>query len=84
MFPRIAAAIGLASSLLCLPLYLFFIAPVPFAQVLARGHEFKVQPVPGFHWRTWPVTGLLALAVTVYICVRRIAVTRWKVIPQQE
>jgi hypothetical protein len=30
------------------------------------------------------VTGLLALAVTVYICVRRIAVTRWKVIPQQE
>jgi hypothetical protein len=28
MFPRIAGAIGLASSLLCLPLYLYFIAPV--------------------------------------------------------
>lgn len=36
VFPRVAAAIGLASSVLCLPLYLFFIAPVPFAQIFAR------------------------------------------------
>ena len=36
VFPRVAAAFGLASSVLCLPLYLFFIAPVPFAQVFAR------------------------------------------------
>jgi len=83
VFPRVAAAIGLASSLLCLPLYLFDVAPVPFAQVFARGHEFKVQPAPGFHWDIWLVTGLLALALTVYMCVRRIAVTRWKGIPQQ-
>ena len=27
LYPRIAGAIGLASSLLCLPLYLYFIAP---------------------------------------------------------
>jgi hypothetical protein len=50
VFPRVAAAIGLAASVLCLPLYFFFIAPVPFAQVFACGHEFKVEPVPGFHW----------------------------------
>ena len=53
VFPRVAAATGLASSLLSLPLYLFFIAPVPFAQVFARGHEFKVQPASGFHWHMW-------------------------------
>jgi len=44
--PRIAALLGLASSLLCVPLCCFFIAPVPFAQVFARGHEFKVYPAP--------------------------------------
>jgi hypothetical protein len=76
VFPRIAAAIGLASSLLCLPLYFFFIAPIPFAQVFARGHEFKVQPAPGFHWHTLPLTGLLALAVMLYFCVRRLAFGR--------
>jgi hypothetical protein len=78
VFPRVAAAIGLASSLLCLPLYLFDIAPVPFAQVFARGHEFKGYVAPGFHWHTWPVAGLLALALTVYLCTRRIAATSRK------
>ena len=75
VFPRVAAAIGLASSVLCLPLYLFFIAPVPFAQVFARGHEFKDQPASGFHWHMWPVTGLLALALTINFCIRRVAAT---------
>jgi len=83
VFPRVAAAIGLASSLLCLPLYLFFIAPVPCAQVFARGHEFKVQPASGFHWLTWPVTGLLALAVTLCFCIRCLAATGRKQIPQR-
>ena len=82
-FPRVAAAIGLASSMLCLPLYLFFIAPVPFAQVFARGHEFKDQPTPGFHWHMWPVIGLLALAVTLYSCIRRAADTSRKQIPHR-
>ncbi len=57
VFPRVAAAIGLAASALCFPLYFFFIAPAPFAQVFARGHEFKVQPAPRFHWDIWPVVG---------------------------
>jgi len=73
VYPRVAAAIGLASSLLSLPLYLFFIAPVPFSQVFGFGHQFKVQPSPGFHWGKWTVTGLLTLAVTSFLCVRRIA-----------
>ena len=83
VFPRVAAAIGLASSVLCLPLYLFFIAPGPFAQVLARGYEFKDQPTPGFHWHMWPVSGLLALVVTLYFCIRRVAATSRKQIPHR-
>jgi len=73
LVPRVAAAAGLISSLLCLPLYCFFVAPAPFAQVFARGHEFKLQPAPGFHWNTWPVAALLAIAFALYLCVRRLA-----------
>ena len=72
LVPRVAAAIGLASSLLCLPLCCFFIAPVPFAEVFARGHEFKDPLAPGFHWNTWPVTTLVAVAFALYVCVRRL------------
>ena len=74
LVPRVAAAVGFASSLLCLPLSWFFIAPVPFAEVFARGHEFKDPPAPGFHWNTWPVTTLLAVAFALYLCVRRLVV----------
>jgi len=70
LFPRVAAAIGLVSSLLCVPLCCFLVAPIPFAQVFARGHEFKVQPAPGFHWHTWPGIALLVAAFNCYLCVR--------------
>jgi len=83
VFPRVAAVIGLASSVLCLPLYLFLIAPDPFAQIFARGHEFKVQSAPGFHWHMWPVTGTLVLAVTFYVCVHGLVPTNREQMPQQ-
>jgi hypothetical protein len=73
LFPRTAAVIGIASSLLCLPLYFFFIAPVPFAEIFARGHEFKVPLAPGFHWRTWPLTALLAVGIAIYFSISRLA-----------
>jgi len=44
---RVAAAIGFAASLFCLPLYLYFTAPVPFNQIFGFGHELKVQPRGG-------------------------------------
>lgn len=74
MYPRIAGAIGLASSLLCLPLYLYFIAPVPFNQLFGFGHQFKVQPGGGFHRNGWAITGVLTLAVTTYVCLHGFAV----------
>jgi hypothetical protein len=70
---RVAAAIGLVSSLFCLPLCCFFIAPVPFARIFAHGHGFKVQPAPGFHWHTWSVAALLAVVVAGYNCIRDFA-----------
>jgi hypothetical protein len=75
MYPRIARAIALASSLLCLPLYLYFIAPVPFNQIFGFGHQFKVQPGGGLHWNGWAITGVLTLAVTTYVCLHGFAVT---------
>jgi hypothetical protein len=73
LFPRVAAATGIVASLLCVPLCCFFIAPVPFAQAFARGHEFKVEAQPGFHWHTWPVVTLFAAALVCYLGVRRFA-----------
>lgn len=71
--PRVAGVIGLASSLLCLPLYLYFIAPVPFNQIFGLGYEFKVQPTRGIHWDGWALAGVLTLAVTAYFCLRGFA-----------
>lgn len=73
LFRRIASGIGLVSSLLSAPLCAFLIAPVPFAETFARGHEFKVQPTPGLHWQAWPVATLLAVAFACYLCIRCLA-----------
>jgi hypothetical protein len=81
IYPRIAGAIGLASSLLCLPLYLYFIAPVTLNQIFGFGRQFKVQPSGGFHWDRSPIAGVLTLAVTTYVCLRGFAVTSRTQIP---
>ena len=81
VLPRVAAAMGLASSLLCLPLYLYLTAPVPFNRIFGFGHEFKVQPSGGFHWDRWAITGVLTLAVTTYICLRGVAAARHEQTP---
>jgi hypothetical protein len=67
MYPRIAVAIGLASSLLCLPLYLHFMTPVPFNQVFGFGHQFKVRPSGGLHYNQWATGGVLTLAIAIYL-----------------
>lgn len=68
VYPRVAAAIALAASLLCLPLYLYFTVPGPFRWVF-RG-EYKVSLHSNFVWNKWAVTGMLTLAVTAYVCLR--------------
>ena len=83
VYPRIAGAIGIASSLLCLPLYLFFIAPVPFNQIFGFGHEFKVQPSGGLHWDRWAIAGVLTLVVATYVCFRGFGPTSRAQIPER-
>jgi hypothetical protein len=73
-YVRIAGSIGIASSVLCLPLYLYFMAPVPFNELFGFGHEFKVHPSAGVHWDVWAIAGVLTLAVTTYVCVRSVAI----------
>ena len=48
VFPRVAAAIGLASSLLCLPLYLFFIALSHSLKSSQAGMSSKSNPLRDF------------------------------------
>jgi len=68
-YPRLAAALGIAASLLALPIHFYFIATVPFSEVFAPGHEFRLQPSAGFHWEKWTVIGVLALAAAFFLCV---------------
>jgi len=81
LYPRVVGAIALVSSLLCLPLYLYFTAPVLFNRIFGFGHEFKVQPTGGFHWHRWVMAGVLTLAVTTYACLRSFAASNRKQIP---
>jgi hypothetical protein len=73
VFPRIAAATGLAASLLSSPLYLYFLAPAAFSRIFAPSHQNKIEPTPGLRWGRWTVTGLLMLLMTAYLCICRIA-----------
>lgn len=67
---RLSTAISLIASLLCLPLYTYFIVPAPFGRVFGFGHPSKV-PLPNVHWDVWSVIGTLLSVVTIYICVYR-------------
>src|SRR5262249_32446444 len=68
-YPRIAASVAIAAGLSSLPLYVFFLAPVPFAKVFAPGHQFSVPTAGGIHWSWWPGDGLLTVAIMLSICV---------------
>ena len=70
VFSRTAAIIGLVSSLLCFPLYLYLIAPAFFVRIFASTHEFSVPLNGNLHWQKWTGAGVVALTVTIYICIR--------------
>lgn len=74
--PRIAAAIGMLAALLCIPLYVFLLAPLPFARVFAPHGEFSVRPAPGLHWEPLPLAGLIASLVAISISIRALAAQR--------
>ena len=68
MYRRIAAAIGIAACLLCLPLYLYFTAPGPFRSVFRGTYSVPLQS--SFVWDYGMLGGMLTLAVAVFVSVR--------------
>jgi hypothetical protein len=66
LVPRVATAVTLTAALLCLPLYLYFVAPGPFRWVF-RG-EYSVPLTSNFTWTSWPILGIVAFAVTTWVC----------------
>lgn len=65
--PRIAAALAIVASLLCLPLYLYFTAPGPFRRVF--GGEYSVPLQANFVWDRSAVLGVLTVAVALCTCI---------------
>jgi hypothetical protein len=67
-YPRVAAAIMLAASVLCLPLYFYFTAPGPFRWIF-KG-EYSVPLQASFVWDTWAIAGMFTIAIAAYVCFR--------------
>jgi Na+(H+)/acetate symporter ActP len=74
VYRRIAAAIAIAASLLCLPLYLYFVAPGPFRWVF-RG-EYSIPLHANFVWNSQAVVAIVALVMAVFFGVRNLTIQR--------
>ena len=64
-FPRVAAAIALAATLLGLPLYLYIVMPGPYRQIF-KG-EYSVPLQRPFVWNNWAVVGILSLVIAAFL-----------------
>jgi glycerol-3-phosphate acyltransferase PlsY len=68
IYRRLAAICALVASLLCLPLYLYRMAP-GIAQRLIPG-SFRYLSRTNFVWNEWAFIGVLLLVMTAYVCFR--------------
>lgn len=74
IYRRIAALMGIAACLLCLPLYFYVLAPGPFRSVF-RGN-YSVPLESNFVWDKGMITGVLTLAIAVFVGVRGLLMRR--------
>jgi hypothetical protein len=65
---RAAAAMILAASLLCLPFYLYFVAPGPFRAVF-RG-EYTVPAPANFVWDRAMLAGIVTVLIAALLSLR--------------
>lgn len=70
LFRRIAALIALLGCFLCLPLYLFFLAPGIYRRIF--GGQWKVVS-PDFRLDWWPVCGLVLVTLAFWASFRVLA-----------
>lgn len=64
---KTSAAMALISATLCLPLFVYFVAPGPFRWVF-RG-EYSVPLSSNFVWDSWSIAGIFAVVVASYFSV---------------
>ena len=81
-YQRIAAGTALAASLLCLPFYLYFIAPGPF-RWLFKG-EYSVPIRANFVWDNWAIAGIASLTAAIFVCSRSFFAFNLKIEPMPE
>jgi Na+(H+)/acetate symporter ActP len=81
-YRRIASGTALMASLLCLPLYLYFIAPGPFRWVF-KG-EYTVPLQGSFVWDNWAIAGIASLIVAIFACLRSFSAFKPKIDPTPE
>jgi len=79
MYRRVGAVMGIAASLLCVPLYLYVIAPGPFRFIFPGNWKSPLEA--NLIWNTWAIAGLLSLAVAVFGSVRSFSGARHREMP---
>jgi hypothetical protein len=79
---RIAGVTALVASLLCMPFYLYFLAPGPFRRVF-KG-EYSVPLQTSFVWNTWAIAGILSLLLAIVVSLPCLAAADCQSIPAPE
>ena len=77
LYRRIAAVVTVAACVLCLPVYLEFIAPGPFRWVVRNvgfKGEWKTFLRADFAWDAWAVAGIVSVAIALYVCLAALLV----------
>jgi hypothetical protein len=77
MFQRLAAIGALVASLLCLPLYFYFLVPGFVQRMIPGDYSVHVQGI--FVWNGWAFLGMLTLAIVVYLSLHSVTANRVKV-----
>ena len=64
-FPRVAAAIVLAATLLCLPFYVYILMPGTYRHIFKS--EYAVPLQRSFVWNNWAVVGVLGIVIAAFL-----------------
>jgi hypothetical protein len=77
-FPRVAAAIALAATVLGLPVYLYIVMPGPYRQIF-KG-EYSVPLQRPFVWNNWAVVGVLSLVIAAFLSLQSLSKGRARLV----
>jgi len=72
LYRRIAAAVTIVASVLCLPIYLCFVAPGPFRWVFPG--RYMGSLAADYVWAAWAAAGIVSVAIALYVCLAALLV----------